>query len=207
MRWQSTPVRARRPPPAAFVPLCQPILSHKVPEGPQWQHEVKYDGYRMLARRQGDRIDLWSRHGLSWTQAFMGVATDLSHLAATSIAIDGEMILGHESGLQDFHGLRSTYRQPEAVLVAFDLLELDGSDLRSRPLVERRALLEEAVKGSSGHILFSEALDGPTGSALLRHACAMGLEGIVSKRLDAPYRAGRDPRWLKIKCPNYERQG
>jgi bifunctional non-homologous end joining protein LigD len=118
--------------------------------------------------------------------------------------LDGEAMAHCKDGLTDFHGLRSEEGGAGACLFTFDLLRLNGDDLKPLPLEERRARLRKALRGAGKALRFSEHLEGD-GEAIFRHACALGLEGIVSKRRDARYRSGRSPTWLKIKNPDYER--
>jgi bifunctional non-homologous end joining protein LigD len=128
----------------------------------------------------------------------------LRGLEVKEIVLDGEAMAHCKDGLPDFHGLRSDEGGAAACLFAFDLLRLNGEDLRPLPLEDRRARLRKALRGANKALRFSEHLEGD-GEAIFRHACALGLEGIVSKRRDARYRSGRCLTWLKIKNPDYER--
>ena len=189
-------------PPGFIVPM-QPSLVVRVPEGPDWQHEIKHDGYRIIARKEGPRVRLWSRTGRDWRNVFTGIALAVAALPATSLMIDGEAVVLHPDGTSDFHALASS-RARAACLIAFDILQIDGMDMRTSPLEARRDLLAAILREhTSASLFFSEAVEGETGAALFRHACNMGLEGIISKRKGSPYRSGPSTLWRKIRCPNY----
>ena len=176
----------------------------KPPSGPKWIHEIKHDGYRIQARIDGRTIRLLTRKALDWTDRFHGIAAALPALGLSSALIDGEIVVENEAGLTNLNDLQSDLksgRQDRFRYFAFDLLYCEGFDLTAAPLVERKALLAQVVGGlpPASPIRFSEHLDadGPT---VLEHSCRLGLEGIISKRKDLPYRAGRSEQWLKSKC-------
>ena len=206
-RWTVTPSWKRARPPGFLLP-CLPILVDRVPDSPDWIHELKWDGYRILARKEGSIIRLWSRAGRSWYGAFAAIADAVATLPVTSLMLDGEAVMLREDGTSDFFALRSRRARNEARLIAFDLLQVDGRDIRPSPLEERRdrlaGLLQEEPSLS---LIFSEAVEGDKGAALYRHACAIGLEGIVSKRKGSLYRSGPTSTWRKIRCPGYTRPG
>ena len=204
VQWRSIPARSRRAP-EGFIRPCQPILAHRVPIGPEWTHELKWDGYRIIARRDGDRVCLWSRNGRNWSDAFPRIAEAIERLDVDSVTIDGGAVCLLEDGRPDFHALRASQACRDARLVAFDLLALNGQDLRRMPLHERRKRLAALLSGWHEALWFSGDVRGPDGEALFRKACAMGLEGIVSKRIDSLYRSGPFSGWRKIKCPGYAR--
>ena len=167
----------------------------------RWVHEIKHDGYRLMVRRDGSRVRCFTRNGHDWADRFPTIVEAAARLKAQSFLIDGEAVIAHDDGTHDFHALRSKRRGHEAVLFAFDLIEHDGDDLRDLPLIERKRRLAKLLgKAKRRSIRFSEHLtgDGPT---VFAHVCRMGLEGIVSKRTDAPYRSGRSRTWLKSKNP------
>jgi bifunctional non-homologous end joining protein LigD len=207
MLMRSPPLaRERRRPPGFIVP-CQPTLADKPPSGPEWIHELKCDGFRMIARRDGESVRIWSRNGRPWTREFPRIAEAVRALPCSSIVLDGEAICDGDDGRTDFGALLSPGGCEEGYLTAFDLLMLGGKDLRTTPLEARRASLAAllSVAGSPDGIVFSEAFDD--GAALFRHACRLGgIEGIVSKRRDRLYRSGRSSHWLKVLCPDYERR-
>ena len=174
-----------------------------MPDGATWLHEVKYDGYRILARKDGDRVTLFSRSGLDWTARFPAIAEALLSVPCDACLLDGEAAFVLPSGLTDFKSLQEHIdsAHPSIRYFAFDLLSLDGKDLKKEPVVKRRAALAELLKSKKipNWLVFSDAIEGD-GRVFYEQACAAGLEGIVSKRADAPYRSGRSKAWLKIKC-------
>jgi ATP-dependent DNA ligase len=186
--------------PSGFIEPCLPSKVDRPPSGPLWVHEIKHDGYRLMVRRDGSRVRCFTRNGHDWTDRFPAIVDVARSLKATSFLIDGEAVILGDDGSSSFNALRSK-RQGEAVLVAFDLLEDDGSDLRELTLVKRKQRLKKLLGKAKGQaIQYVEHLtgDGPT---VFAHVCGLGLEGIVSKRLDAPYRSGRSTAWLKSKNP------
>ncbi len=197
-----SPPTGRRP--AGFIDPCLPILAHTAPDGPLWAHEIKHDGYRFICRWDGDRVRAFTRRGHDWTDRVPRIAEALAALPVTSVTIDGEAVVCDSAGVSDFDRLRGALARrssSEAFLYAFDLLELDGQDLRRSPWVDRREALVQVLCKAGDGIRLSEHLDGD-GPAMFRHACAIGLEGIVAKRRDRPYRSGRSPDWIKVKNPN-----
>lgn len=204
LHWTPRLARDRRSP-DGFITPCQPTLAKVAPSGPEWIHEIKHDGYRLIARKDGNRVRLWSRWGSSWARRAVEVAEAVRRLPVTNVVLDGEVLCPHEDGHSDFHALASEARCREAQLIAFDLLMVDGRDIRLDALVERRALLADLLPAKSATLRFSDNVEG-NGEAVFRHACAMGLEGIVSKRKDSAYRSGRSDRWLKVKNPQFRRR-
>jgi bifunctional non-homologous end joining protein LigD len=174
-----------------------------VPQGRGWLHEAKYDGYRIIARKEGDEITLFSRSGLDWTVRFPAIAKALLSLPAKSALLDGEVAFVLPSGITDFKSLQEHIDTPHPAIryFLFDLLSLDGVDLRKKPLKERRALLAKLMsgRGVSNWLVYADYVEG-SGLEFFAQACEAGLEGIVSKRANAPYRSGRGKDWLKIKC-------
>jgi bifunctional non-homologous end joining protein LigD len=176
-----------------------------VPDGPLCVHEIKHDGYRFICRRDGDRVRAFTRRGHDWTDRVPRIVEALQSFPVTSATIDGEAVVCDSTGITDFDRLRSALARQgsrEPFLYAFDLLELDGRDLRRSPWEQRRAALSRVLRKVGDGIRLSDHLDGTDGPAAFRHACAMGLEGIVSKRRDGPYRSGRSPDWIKVKNPH-----
>jgi bifunctional non-homologous end joining protein LigD len=192
----------RRPP--GFIEPCLPIIGHKVPDGPLWAHEIKHDGYRFIVRRDGDQVHAWTRRGNDWTDRVPRVAAALRALPVTSATIDGEIVVCGERGVADFDLLRvdlGRHERRRAFLYAFDLLELDGHDLRRESWESRRAALARLLSGAEAGIVLSAHIDG-NGPAMFEHVRRLGLEGVVSKRRDRPYRSGRSPDWVKVKNPD-----
>jgi bifunctional non-homologous end joining protein LigD len=173
--------------------------------GPEWIHELKHDGYRIIARRDGERVRIWSRNGLNWTGRLPRIVAAIRALPMQSAIFDGEAVCALEGGRSDFHALGTAEGCQRACLFAFDLLAIDGEDMRPKPLIARRKVLESLLIAPPDGIVFSEHLDA-NGDELFRHACAMGLEGIVSKRRTSPYRSGRSLTWRKVKCAEYQRR-
>lgn len=176
-----------------------------MPTGPEWIHELKWDGYRIIARKEGEVVRLWSRNGLNWADEFPLITLAIRRLPWSSVILDGEAVCLREDGHPDFHALRSKTAGQDARLVAFDLLGLDGTYQVSLPLRERRRQLAAVIEGAGDALIFSANVGGEEGEALFRLACDQNLEGIVAKRIESRYRAGPTKDWLKIKCPNYDR--
>jgi bifunctional non-homologous end joining protein LigD len=167
-------------------------------------HEIKHDGYRFICRCEGDRVRVFSRRGNDYTERVPAIAEALRALPVTSATLDGEGVVCDPDGVTDFDLLRATLGPKglrRAFLFAFDVLELDGRDLRASPWDERRKALTTLLRKAGDGIRLSEHLATTDGNTLFQHACAMGLEGIVAKRRDRPYRSGRSPDWIKVKNP------
>ncbi|MBZ9884810.1 ATP-dependent DNA ligase [Mesorhizobium sp. CA10] len=190
----------RKPVRLSFIRPMEPELVEQPPKGDEWSHEVKFDGYRTQLIKDDEGIRLFTKSGIDWTAKYKPIAKEAEGLKADSFIIEGEMIVTNEAGLSNFHALRSaiTRRPQELYLVAFDLLHLNGHDLRDMVLRDRREVLHALIP-SGGHVQFSEALPG-TGDAVYHLACEANLEGMVSKRLDSVYRSGSTMQWRKIKC-------
>jgi bifunctional non-homologous end joining protein LigD len=194
---------ARNGPLPDFVAPSLATLSATAPASDHWVHEIKFDGYRIQARINGGTVSLKTRNGLDWTERFPTIAEACAALADHNAILDGEVASFDQNGVSDFSALQDdlkTGRHDRLVYHVFDLLHLDGQDLRTAPLLERKRALAAlmAELPESGLVRLSEhfAEDGPT---MLKHAENMHLEGIVSKRTDAPYRSGRTADWLKVK--------
>jgi bifunctional non-homologous end joining protein LigD len=174
------------------------------PSGPKWIHEIKHDGYRIQARLDGGKVKLLTRKNLDWTERFATIAQAVEALRVGAALLDGEIVVEEANGLSTFNGLQadlSTGRQDRMRYHVFDLLYCDGYDLTPAPLVDRKSLLKQVLAElpAGSPVRFSEHLetDGPT---MFEHAGRLGLEGIISKRRDLPYRPGRTEDWLKSKC-------
>jgi bifunctional non-homologous end joining protein LigD len=186
-----------------FVGPCDPTLRERAPEGPEWLHEIKIDGYRGQLHVQAGRVRVYSRRGYDWTAQFHQIAKAAEALADRDLIIDGEATVLGNTGLPDFQALRRELAKKHSdrlTYLAFDLLYLDGYDLRRAPLIERRRALEDVLAQAPPTLVGAEYFDAGEGETLYRHACRMGLEGIVSKRRDSPYRSGRQESWIKLKC-------
>jgi bifunctional non-homologous end joining protein LigD len=184
-----------------FVDPCIPTRAPKPPSGPDWVHEVKHDGYRLIVRRNGETVRLFTRRGYDWTGRYPAIASAAGKIRAQSFTLDGEAVVCGEDGVAIFDALHRHGTVRAAILQAFDLLELDGEDLRSVMLGKRKARLARLLARAPPGIALNEHTDAD-GATVFRHACAMGLEGIVSKRLAAPYRSGPSRDWIKVKNPD-----
>ena len=188
-----------RPIPLGFIEPCLPTAATTPPSGPGWFHEIKHDGYRAMVLRAGDRVRVLTRNGVDWTDRFSLIATATAALNVRSCIIDGEAIASGDDGLADFQLLR---RRAPAILCAFDLLELDGKDMRREPIEVRRAELARLLRRSAIGLEFNEHIDDEDTARVFEHACRLGFEGIVSKRRGSRYQSGRSYDWLKLKNPN-----
>jgi ATP-dependent DNA ligase len=184
-----------------FIEPCLPSPADQPPSSPEWIHEIKHDGYRLMVRRDHARVRLLTRNGHNWSVRFPLILDAASVLRVRSCLIDGEAVCCNEAGLAVFERLRHKHDARAVFLYAFDLLELDGLDLRHEPIETRKATLASLLRGSGAGIRLNEHFQH-AGDIVLRHACKMGLEGIVSKRLGSRYRSGRSKDWLKFKNPD-----
>jgi bifunctional non-homologous end joining protein LigD len=200
--------RARKAQLPHFVRPQLATLVDRVPPGGQWLHELKFDGYRILSRIDKGRVSLFTREAHDWTERFKGIAEAAEALPVRQAFLDGEIAALKDDGSTDFQLLQNALREKSAVRLVyfvFDLLHLDGRDLTSSPLLARKELLEKILlktkrNGAASDIIrFSEHWIGE-GETVFEKACQSGLEGIVSKRTDQPYRPMRSRDWLKIKC-------
>jgi bifunctional non-homologous end joining protein LigD len=188
---------------AGFVEPCQPTTALRPPAGPGWLHEIKHDGFRMMALRAGERVRLLTRNGYDWSERFPAVVKAVERLEVKTCLIDGEIVVCDERGLAVFDLLRHGRRvKPDAHLIAFDLLELDGRALAGRAIELRKAELARLMRGAGAGLQLCEHVDQP-GDVVFAHACKLGCEGIVSKRLGSKYRPGpsKSPDWIKVKNP------
>jgi bifunctional non-homologous end joining protein LigD len=188
----------------AFVEPSLAAPTDRAPSGNRWIHEIKFDGYRSQARIDGKEVKILTRKGLDWSKRFTAIAKTLSKLRLASALLDGEIVVEDTAGRSSFASLQSDLqegRQDRLVYYVFDILYLEGSDLRPVPLIDRKALLRQLLGAlpASANVRYSDHLDDG-GEAMFEHACRLGLEGIVSKRRDLPYRSGRGDHWLKRKC-------
>ncbi|MDG4890023.1 MULTISPECIES: ATP-dependent DNA ligase [unclassified Mesorhizobium] len=177
-----------------------PTLVEKPPEGEGWIHEVKFDGYRSQIVIDSQGVRIFTRRGLDWTAKYRDLVKAAGELGVDNAIIDGEIIVLNDKGLSDFGELRKaiTRRQHDLYFVAFDLLHLNGHDLRDMPVIDRREVLQAMIP-MGGRIQFSEALPG-TGAAVFHLVEQAGLEGVVSKRKNSVYRSGNSTAWLKAKA-------
>ena len=179
---------------------CLPKPAEEPPAGPDWIHEIKHDGFRILARRDGNSVRLYTRNGYNFADRFPRIVEAVKSLPVQSCFIDGEAIVVDANGLAVFDLLRSWRHNQVAMLCAFDLIELDGKNLRRTPIEERKYALANLLYHDQDGIAFNKHYDCD-GAVVYKHVCALGCEGIVSKRLGSTYRSGRVNDWLKIKNP------
>jgi bifunctional non-homologous end joining protein LigD len=195
---------AQRAPFPSFIEPMHPSQHSKPPVGARWQYEIKLDGWRGQLHLQRGAAKLFSRNGNDLTASCTTIATAAADIPASDAVLDGEIVVPGRNGIPNFLELKSamTRSQSRLLYYAFDVLHLDGFDLRPVPLADRRRLLAQLLAGSpGGRILMSETIDIQEPPDLLyRHACELGMEGIVAKRVDAPYRSGRVQTWVKVKC-------
>jgi bifunctional non-homologous end joining protein LigD len=182
----------------AFDP-CIPTRGTKVPDRPEWFHEIKHDGYRLIVQREGKAVRLWTRNGYDWSSRCPRIVEAALRYRVGSFVLDGEGVLLGVDGIADFNGLHSRKHDDEAQLYAFDVLMSAGDDLRPLPLHLRKNHLGKMLQRRVDGIILNDFEQGEIGPDLFRHACLMGLEGIVSKHKDQPYRAGRSKHWIKVK--------
>ena len=179
---------------------CLPRPAKAPPAGPGWIHEIKHDGFRILAERDARGVRLHTRKGYDFADRFPLAAAAIAKLPVRSCLIDAEAIVCDANGLAVFDLLRRRWGGDDVILCAFDLLELDGRDIRRLPREERKAVLAKLLHQPTDGIVLNEHYTGD-GAIIYKHACALGCEGIVSKRRGSPYRAGRADCWLKVKNP------
>jgi bifunctional non-homologous end joining protein LigD len=175
----------------------------KVPAGERWIHEIKFDGYRVQVHLRDATVKVFTRRGNDWTNRFRKIAADAWNINAGSAIIDGEVVVPAANGTTDFSVLQNELkgRSKKIVMVAFDLLYLNGYDLRRLPLFERKALLKKIIDKTD--IQFSESFE-IDGREMYKHACKTGLEGVVSKVRDSRYVSGRVNDWVKRTCSQRE---
>ena len=185
---------------AATIEPCLPRKAKVPPSGPDWLHEIKHDGFRILARKDGDQVKLITRNGYDFASRYALIVDAIASLPVETCIIDGEAIVVDQTGLAIFDLLRYRRHDHAATLCAFDIIELDGADLRRSPIEERKQHLAWTLRKRHQGIAVNATYDGD-GEVIYQHACTLGCEGIVSKRLGSAYRAGRTDQWLKMKNP------
>ena len=204
MRGRARPARPRRSQmPLGFIEPELATLTDAMPEGPDWVHEVKFDGYRTLTIIEDGRVQMFSRSGLDWTDKYRALADRLKDLDVKSAMLDGEIVALDAHGRSSFSKLKDELgagRSQGLQYYVFDLMFLDGEDLRQKPLLERKAALEALLRrgGFADRVIYSEHFAGTPG--FLPHLCGLDMEGIISKRVDSPYSSKRSKAWLKVKC-------
>jgi ATP-dependent DNA ligase len=181
---------------------CLPSPAERPPSGPGWIHEIKHDGFRMMVRYDAAGVRLLTRNGHDWADRYPLIADAAGALGVRSCLIDGEAVACDGDGMPVFDRLRYRRQDAAVFLFAFDLLELNGQDLQREPIESRKRELGKLLRWSAQiGLQLNEHIAEP-GDVVFRHACKMGLEGIVSKRLGSRYRSGRSKDWLKFKNPD-----
>jgi bifunctional non-homologous end joining protein LigD len=186
--------------PAGFIFPAQAVLRLKPPAGTDWVHEIKHDGYRMIVHRDGPTVRLYSRNACDWTVRLSAIAAAAEMIKAKSFTIDGEAVVLRPDGLSRFEELSRREAARTAILYAFDLIEHDGEDLRDRPFLDRKAALARLLRDAKDGILLNEHI-AEDGLTVFAHACQLGAEGIVSKKVDGTYRSGPCRVWIKVRNP------
>ena len=191
---------------ALYPGFIEPALAtsiDKVPSGERWIHEIKFDGYRVQVHLVNEAVKVFTRRGHDWTKRCRKVADDAWHIAAGSAIIDGEVVVPAADGTTDFSVLQNELKgkSTRIVLVAFDLLYLNGHDLRKLPLHERKVLLKKTINGTDIQLSETFEIDG---AEIFAHACKVGLEGVVSKVSESRYASGRGNDWVKKTCAQRE---
>ena len=202
---RGSPARIKGAKPGALPIFVEPQLASPTAAPPAsvgWVHEIKFDGYRLMARIDRGRVKLLTRKGLDWTDKFSSLRKDLEGLPVVMAMLDGEVVVESEGGAPSFPELQadlSAGRSDRFRYYLFDLLHLDGMDLRGATLIERKTALARLLAGHNGTLTYSEHFEG-RGATVFEHACRLGLEGVVSKLKTGTYRSGRAKSWLKSKC-------
>jgi bifunctional non-homologous end joining protein LigD len=179
--------------------FCIPTRATTVPDGEDWLHEIKYDGYRLRLERDGDRVRLITKGGYNWTDRYPWIVEAARKVRQRRFVLDGEAVVLGVDGIADFNALHSRKHDHEVQFCAFDILVAGDDDLRGLPLSMRKANLERLLARRPEGIFVSPFELGEIGPDLFRAACRMGLEGLVSKRRDRPHQAGRSKHWIKVK--------
>lgn len=195
--------RAKKAPLPAFVEPALATLASKAPAGDRWIHEIKFDGYRLQVRIDAGRVKLLTRSGLDWTSKFgKSLVSAFKALPVGTALIDGELVVENASGSSEFSALQAALsegRTDQFAFYAFDLIYLDGYDLRSTPLIDRKGALREVLSRADRILRYNDHFEAE-GALVLRHACRLSLEGVVSKLRNGLYKSGRGKDWLKAKC-------
>ena len=183
---------------STFIPSCEPTLRDRLPKGEGWFYEVKHDGYRLQVRKASRTITLYTRNGADWTERFPSLAADLTSLPCESAVIDAELV--HMNGFEALHHAVHKRFEDDLLLWGIDLMILNGNDLRSVQLEDRKRRLRHLIERARiARLLHSETFDD--GARLLAECGKRGLEGVVAKHKASVYRSGRTTSWIKVKCP------
>jgi bifunctional non-homologous end joining protein LigD len=186
----------------SFVEPCDPTLQERLPATPGWIYEIKTASYRAQVHIRDGEVTVYSRSGYDWTEQFAALAEAATKLRVREAIIDGEATVLGKTGLPDFQALRRELANPQSKRLlyhAFDLLYLNGRDLRANSLLDRKHTLKSLLHKAPSTIMYVDYIEAD-GARVFAEACRMGLEGIIAKRTDAPYRSGRQDSWIKLKC-------
>jgi bifunctional non-homologous end joining protein LigD len=186
-----------------FIEAALATSIERVPQGERWIHEIKFDGYRVQLHIANEDVKVFTRRGNDWTNRFRKIVNEAFLISASSAIIDGEVVVPAADGTTDFSVLQNELKgkSKKIMMIAFDLLYLNGYDLRKLPLLERKALLKKLIAKTV--IQFSESFE-MDGAEIFKHACLIGLEGVVSKVRDSRYNSGRGNDWVKKTCAQCE---
>ena len=184
--------------PLGFIHPCRPVVAKRPPAGPGWVHELKHDGYRLQIHVRDGRARLFTMNGHNWTDRYPRIVEEAARIKGA--VLDAEVVYLDENGVSEFDTLHSRTADKLAVACAFDLLALNGDDLRKRPLIDRKNALAKLLIRSRGGIQYVEHAEGH-GDKMFEAVCQLGLEGIVSKRRASFYRSGPSKLWVKVKNP------
>jgi bifunctional non-homologous end joining protein LigD len=195
MRSRGRPLNA----PAAFIHPCQPIVAKQPPSGSGWAHELKHDGYRLQIHVRDGRVRLYTINGADWSKRYPLIAESVAYIQS-SVILDAEVVWLDSDGVAQFDALHSRVNDAAATALAFDILMHNGDDVRRRPFAERKAMLRKVLQRTRRGIQYVEYTEGD-GVEMFKAICTLGLEGIVSKKRNAPYKSGPSKTWLKIKNP------
>ncbi len=199
MLWRNSSPQRHRSVPLGFIHPYRPTVSKQPPTGPGGVHEVKHDRYRLQVHVRAGRVRLDTLNAADWTERYPRIVEEAARLKRDAV-LDCEVICQDEHGRADFDRLHSRCFEHEAIACAFDLLKLDGDDMRRLPLSDRKIALRKLLKRSRGGIQYAKHLQ-MEGEEAFEAACGLGLEGVVSKRLTAPCKSGPCKSWIKVRNP------
>jgi bifunctional non-homologous end joining protein LigD len=198
--WRGSQRKRSAKAPASFIDPCLPQRVERAPASEGWAHEIKHDGYRLQIHVRDGRVRLFTMTGVDWTDRFPRVVDSAARIKGAAI-IDAEACIQGDDGVTDFATLHARGHEARVMAYGFDLMMRDGDDIRHEPWTKRNAMLFKLLKRLHGGLLYSEPILNEDGPTVYEHACQLGLEGIVSKRIDSPYRSGRVKTWVKTKNP------
>lgn len=187
--------------PVSFIDPCLPTKVDRAPLADGWAHEIKHDGYRLQIHVRDGRVRLFTMTGVDWTARFPRIVEGAGRIKCAAAILDAEACVQGDDGVTDFSKLHTKGHDPSVIAYAFDVMMIDDDDVRNEPWTVRNKRLFKLLKRSKGGLHYSEPIITADGPTLFAHACKLGLEGIVSKRIDSTYRSGRVKTWVKTKNP------